>query len=294
MGTLHDRLLFGLSTGGGPFAIDELTATADAVGRPLDWVLWYEEFDAAPPVDAVRAVCQLGARPVITWEPWRWDARPAPLMHLLHVGVYDEHVRHWARELCASGVTVDLRFGHEFNGHWYPWSPSAGTEPARYIQVWRRLHDIFTQEGATGVRWMWSPNAGLPSSPRLEQWYPGDEYVDLIGVDGYNWGTTRDSGGWIEPADLFDETLEEIRTFAGTLPVVIAEVACAEAGGCKANWIGALVDYLSARPEVVGFIWFDHDKETDWRITSSPESTSAMAAALHHVTADREDCGVLT
>jgi len=226
VGTLHDRLLFGLSTGGGPFAIDELTATADAVGRPLDWVLWYEQFDAAPPVDAVRAVCQLGARPVITWEPWRWDARPVPLMHLLHVGVYDEHVRHWARELCASAVTVDLRFGHEFNGHWYPWSPFAGTEPARYIQVWRRLHDIFTQEGATGVRWMWSPNAGLPSSPRLEQWYPGDEYVDLIGVDGYNWGTSRDSSGW--------------------------------------------------------------------RIASSPESTSAMAAALRDVTADREDCGVLT
>ena len=293
MGTLHDRLLFGLSPGGGPFAIDALAATADAVGRPLDWVLWYEEFDSPPPVAAVRAVSELGARPVITWEPWRWDSRPAPLMHLLDVGVYDNHVRHWARELCASGVAVDLRFGHEFNGHWYPWNLCAGTDPGMFVRVWCRLHDIFAQEGASEVRWVWSPNAGPASNQPLERWFPGHEYVDVVGVDGYNWGTSQHASTWVDPAELFDGTLEEIRTFAGTLPVVIAEVACAETGGCKAHWIEALVGYLSGQPEVVGFIWFDHDKETDWRIASSPASTAAMAAALG-IDATRRPCAVST
>ena len=63
-------LFLGLTTARGPFAADDLMATARAVGRPLDWVLWCEDFLAMPPLAELDAVKQLGAQPVITWEPW--------------------------------------------------------------------------------------------------------------------------------------------------------------------------------------------------------------------------------
>lgn len=96
----------------------------------------------------------------------------------------------------------------------------------------------------------------------------------LVPVERQQWSR------WVEPEELFDSTLEEVRTVAGHLPLLITEVACAEAAGSKPGWIGTLLSYLVAQPDVEGLIWFDHDKETDWRITSSAASAAAMAAAL--------------
>ena len=283
VGSAWGRFTFGLSTRGGPFAVDDLTATAEAVDQPLGWVLWYEEFTAAPPSSAVDAVLALGAQPMITWEPWRWDGRPAPTMQMIDSGMYDGQLRRWAHAMDEHAGPVYLRFAHEFNGHWYPWAATS-VAPAAYISVWRRIHRIFAEQGAA-VRWVWSPDAGVTAGP-LEQWYPGDDVVDLVGVDGYNWGTSQEWSRWVEPDALFDAALDEIASFAGP-PVVLTEVGCAEAGGSKPNWIVSLCEFLAERGDVTGLIWFDHDKETDWRIASSAASTAAMAQGLAGIGVER-------
>ena len=63
-------------------------------------------------------------------------------------------------------------------------------------------------------------------------------------------------------------------------PILVTEVGCAESGGRKADWITRLVDFLASQNDVMGFVWFEQNKETDWRITSTPESAAAMASAL--------------
>ena len=267
MGNARDYFSFGVTTQCGPFAIGELSAVADAVGRPLD-------FTAVPQAAALDSVAGVGAQPVITWEPWRWDGRRDPILQRVRSGRYDSHLRRWAATLRTWGSPVALRFGHEFNGHWYPWSAGAGIRHTLYVEVWHHVHEVITTEGATNVRWVWSPTAGLTDGPPLEPWYPGDDYVDVIGVDGYNWGSSQQWSRWVEPEELFDSTLEEVRTVAGHLPLLITEVACAEAGGSKPGWIGTLLSYLVAQPDVEGLIWFDHDKETDWRITRSAASAA--------------------
>jgi hypothetical protein len=40
------------------------------------------------------------------------------------------------------------------------------------------------------------------------------------------------------------------------------------------------VSYLAAQPDVMGFVWFDIQKETDWRINSSTTSATAFKNAL--------------
>ncbi|WP_264010109.1 glycosyl hydrolase, partial [Mycolicibacterium flavescens] len=109
---------------------------------------------------------------------------------------------------------------------------------------------------------------------------PGDDYVDVLGVDGYNWGVRLTSTRWTEPEELFGAALEELRALAPAKPILVTEVGCAESGGSKANWVRRLIEYLDRQHDVIGFVWFEHDKETDWRITSSPSSARAMADAL--------------
>jgi mannan endo-1,4-beta-mannosidase len=279
------RLRFGVSTLGGACELDEVADIAAAVGRRPEMVLWFEDFAADPPVGGIRRVAATGAMPVITWEPWLWrtdrQRDAGALMPQIAAGEHDAHLIAWADALAGTEPPVTIRFAHEFNGDWYPWSPTGGTSPEAYIEAWRHVHDLFHTRGTDHVQWMWAPAAANSAHHELEAWYPGDDCVDVIGIDGYNWGITQPWSRWMPPTEIFASTLAEVQQIADK-PVLIAEVGCAESGGDKAQWIGEFVEWLTAE-DVDGFVWFDHDKETDWRIRSTPRSAAAMAAALSEV-----------
>jgi beta-mannanase len=47
------------------------------------------------------------------------------------------------------------------------------------------VHDLFAAAGARNVTWMWSPNVTYPGAAPLAGLYPGDDYVDWVGLSGY-------------------------------------------------------------------------------------------------------------
>ena len=283
-GSKDSCLRFGVGTPGGLAATDEVAAVASLVGEQPSMVLAFTDFAAAPPIAGLDAVRGLGADPIVTWEPWKhlggdnydWSAFT---MASIIAGVHDDYLYRWADELAAWGQPVYLRFAHEPNGTWYPWSPAGGTSAQSYVQAWRHVRSIFATKNVQNVRWIWAPNVVL-GDEKLADWYPGDDVVDVVGVDGYNWGTSIPGGTWTSPKSLFGESFDQIREFAPDKPILVTEVGSAESGGSKPKWIADLVDYLAGASAVSGFVWFDYDKETDWRISSSPESAEAMTQAL--------------
>jgi len=95
-----------------------------------------------------------------------------------------------------------------------------------------------------------------------------------VGVDGYNGGSALPWGGWRSPEEVFGSSVAELRRVSDR-PLAITEVACAEQGGDKAAWLRALFD-LAVDRDVRALVWFDHDKETDWRLASSPAAAAAV------------------
>jgi mannan endo-1,4-beta-mannosidase len=79
--------------------------------------------------------------------------------------------------------------------------------------------------------------------------------------------------------------VSEVHSIAPGLPLIVAEVGCAEVGGDKAGWVTDFVRWLAEDGRANGFIWFEHDKETDWRMSSSSEAEAAMATVLREVAA---------
>jgi hypothetical protein len=276
-------LRFGVTTPGGFTATSELDGVAALVGEAPSIVMAYADFTVPAPLDGLNAVVARGATPMITWEPWRAgapDQSPYALSRII-AGDFDGHISSWARELASWGRPVDLRFAHEMNGDWYPWAEGVnGNRSGQYVAAWRHVHDIFSAAGATNVSWVWGPNVPYPGSTPLRGLYPGHDYVDKVALDGYNWSTVLPWTMWTRPASLFGPGLGQLRKLAPRKPIIIAETASTEIGGSKARWIRSLVRYLAAQPDVTGFIWFDHDKETDWRIHSSPASAYAFTRAL--------------
>jgi hypothetical protein len=277
------RLRLGLSTPGGPTANGELDAASTTLGESPSIVMSHVDFTHPAPISGLRSVAARGADSLITWEPWQGGAgvdQSAYSNARVVAGDHDAYIRSWGADLAKYGKTVYLRYGHEMNGNWYPWSDGVnGNASGSYVAAWRHVHDLVVAQGATNVRWVWSPNVPYPGSTDLASLYPGADQVDVVALDGYNWGAVPGQR-WTAPADLFGPGLAQLRSIAPGKPLVIAEVASGETGGSKADWDRDLVAYLQAQPDVLGFVWFDFRKEQDWRIDSSAASAAALRDAL--------------
>jgi len=251
-----------------PSVIDDFNAL---VSSPTRLVMWYENWDSGFSSTRFEAAHSRGATPMVTWEPWNRS------LSGMASGQYDAYIRAQAQTTAAYGKRVYIRPMHEMNGDWYPWSVGVnGDTAATYVSAWRRIHTIFDQEGATNVRWVWSPNVDLKFS-ELPAMYPGDAFVDVIGMDGYNWGPTQGWSSWQSMGQVFKRTYDSIGAWNATKPMMLAETASTETGGDKAAWIknGYLNDIPTSLPRVRSVVWFHQNKEQDWRVNSSANSLAA-------------------
>jgi beta-mannanase len=280
--------VFGLATDGiDDAALKSAEATAGSLGRRLDVLTVYDAFarQAPLPSDLLDRITALGTIPMMTWEPWNPTGGAAqPLYSAAQIagGRYDAYIATWAKQAAAYNRYFLIRFAHEMNGNWYPWSVGqSGSTPADYVAAYRRVRRIFDDSGAAQVRWVWSPNVIINGDTDvISRCYPGDDYVDIIGVDGYNFG---DNPGhrWRSPTDLFGPTLNLAARLSQRNPLWITEVGCSDRGGDKAAWIADLLEFLKST-NIEGLIWFEADKigEPDWRLTSSSQTSLAAKRAL--------------
>jgi len=252
------------------------------------------------PESKCNEIVSYGSIPHITWMP-QVSGSPYPLDGIIN-GNYDNYIRGYAKQVKNWGKPLFIRLGHEFNGDWYTYGgakngggtkngfgdPTKPDGPERFISAYRRVHDLFKEEGVKNVVWIWCPNNG--SSPNEswnvpENYYPGDEYVDWIGFDGYNFGKTQSWSGWIEFFDIYSSLYQKFVSY--NKPMMIAEFASVEIGGSKSEWIRkAYSIYLKySFPKIKAVTWFHIRKyegtvDTDWRINSSDLSLKAYQDAI--------------
>jgi len=263
-------------------ALDQFDQDA---GRRPQIIQWYTDWAGLQPfpVENAAAVRARGQTPLITWEPWDWRGtanQPAYSDASILAGTHDAYITRWAQGAAAYGTSVYVRWGAEMNGNWYPWDPGVnGNTAGEYVAAWRHVRALFDSAGATNVKWVWAPTTGYVGSTPLAGVYPGDAYVDLVGVDGYNWGTTQPWSSWQSFSQVFDATITEIRSLTQK-PLWITETASTEQGGNKAAWVTDMFSTLQRDTRITGLVWFNANKETDWRIESSGASQRAFAAGV--------------
>lgn len=258
-----------------------------ALGRRVQIVLWYQHWGGWGPhfepawVERVKAT---GRTPLLTWEPWAPGSAEQPAFALKQVraGEFDAYIASWARALAAYRKTVYLRPMHEMNGNWYPWGGTVNSNsPEDYVAAWRRIWRIFREAGARNVRWVWSPLADdVPATPqnRFERYYPGSRHVDVLALDGYNWGGDFPQyGGWRSFDEIFGNAYRRIARL-GRQPVWIAETGSASKGGDKREWVREMFSAAKRYPRLRAIVWFHVDKERDWRATSPATVAAAFNA----------------
>jgi hypothetical protein len=124
---------------------------------------------------------------------------------------YDE-IRRWALRVRNYRARVWVTFNHEPEALA---SLKMGTS-REYVAAWRQWVRIFRQAGATNARFMWimtDQSFWLPASDRrqAEKWYPGDDWVEGIASDAYNWYTCR--AGIVNPWKSLRKIINPQRRF---------------------------------------------------------------------------------
>ncbi|GCB45844.1 glycoside hydrolase family 26 protein [Streptomyces sp. NL15-2K] len=264
---LHpDHKYLGVAVNGSPRATAPLTAFTEKAGKRPDLREYYAKWGDPFQPEVNRAVWDNGQLPFLVWEPF------SRTVAQIAAGKDDAYIRKFADAVRDYNRPLALSFGHEMNGGWYPWG-GRKTKAADFARAWRHIHDLFRDEGAADVIWVWSPNVINPvPDVRLKPYYPGDAYVDWIGVVGY-----YALSGPTSFRTLFGPTLTEIRRFSRK-PFIVAETGV-EAGERKPAEITDLFAGVRARDDVLGLVWFNLKKEADWRIDSGPLSLAAFREA---------------
>jgi hypothetical protein len=111
-------------------------------------------------------------------------------------GSYNDKWRQFGTNIRARGLDDEsiIRLGWEFNGNWYKWS---AYDPTAWAQCWRNIVTS-AESTAPALRWDWTTNRGAGQSlSDPTRAYPGDAFVDIIGVDSYDgWPGATTEATW--------------------------------------------------------------------------------------------------
>jgi mannan endo-1,4-beta-mannosidase len=252
----HPLRVFGVYVD--PWHVDDW---ARAVGAAPQAVAKFEAFTRGRTVDryAAEAARQGIRRMLVSWEPWApvpaalgidAQSRPQPGLRNIDIarGAQDRYILRFARSLARFPGTVWLRYAHEMNGYWYPWSRGARA----YRWAWRRIVRLFDVAGARNVRFVWSLNANLYEPSRdwmanARRYWPGRRYVDDVGVTVIDFGGEKDYS-----VGRFVPRLRTLRATFGK-PLVLAETNTEYDG--RVAWLRHLRAMLGRMPWIRAVFW---------------------------------------
>lgn len=279
------------------------------VSRKLVWSYVSSHWDRGIvfPAAACRLLHGEGIVPLIGIMPWstleQGTAEKVYTLERLLVGDFDAALRVYAREAASLGFPIMMEFGPECNGSWFPWSGAwhgKGEErygevgwpdgPERFRDAFRRVVRLFREEGAGDVTWVF--HIAADAAPK-EAWnsaryyYPGDEYVDWIGVSVY--GRLREKG----PATPFDAIMSRVYSGLAALspakPIAVLEMGVSDHAGSgdKPGWIRDAFESIHSGkyPRLKAVAWWNKIRRPDGtrstlEIDSSPESLAAYREGI--------------
>jgi beta-mannanase len=205
---------------------------------------------------------------LVFWEPTSgYDS--------INNGSQDSIIKKFAEGAKAYGYPVILAPFHEMNGNWDVWDGTVGNNsPAKFIAAWKRLHDLFS--AATNVKFALAYNSNsVPNTTgnQFDDYYPGDAYVDYVGVDGFNFGSP-----WQSFQSIFSSPLTKLAKY--NKPIYIFSMGSVP-GSQKSAWIADALGVQIFKYPIAGWVWFNQDgNDGNWVVNSDPASLSSFKQVI--------------
>lgn len=257
------RQTWGLFEPSFPLYADPLHRLENRLDYFFKYILLYSDFTSGMPGRRLALTAAEGRIPVLTLQTFSPQLGVTySLTYDLLSGKHDEWLRQYARDVAKFGQPLLFRFNNEMNGDWCAYSAYWSSKDASlYVDSYRYLYHLFAEEGAHNVLWVWNPHDGsYPPFAWNDKllYYPGDAYVDVIGLTGYNAGTYYPGEKWRGFREIYDPLYASYDALFPHKPFMITEFASNSVGGDKVAWIRDAMRYLPRYPRISVAIWWNH------------------------------------
>lgn len=242
--------LFGAAAGDGAEDSTRLEALEERAGRRMAVDRVYRSWDNAAPGAREQRTIAAGRVPLVSFNGGRQDGASIRWASVAS-GAEDAHLRRVADAFRALGQTALVIY------HQNPDKDEAEFGAAEdYRAAYRHVVAVFRDDGARNVRFVWSMRS--PSFPgRADDFYPGDDVVDWIGANAYNYGSTAEGTRWLSLRALLADFVSWAAPRHKLL--VLPEFGCTEEPGVparKAEWLTEASSTLRATPQIRAAIYF--------------------------------------
>lgn len=161
-------------------------------------------------------------------------------------GYFDDELRTWADDARAVGFPLMVEFGTEVNGEWFSWNgswnggdtltgygdPTLPDGPERFRDAYRHIIDLFRARGVTNITWVFHVNCeNIPDESwnRMAAYYPGDSYIDWIGISTYGALTPKEARqDWRLFTEIMDASYPEFSAISANKPLALLEFGAIE------------------------------------------------------------------
>lgn len=291
---LSRHLAYGAFAAGFPGGGLQITQLEHELGAHVAVASSYQGFGDVFPDQNELAEANAGHALLISWD---MGSTAATRFTTFTAGSHDSYLAKVASAVAEFGQPIYLRPWPEMNGDWTAFQPTvtgskpAGGTPAQFIAAWRYVVNFFRSHGATNARWVFNPTSDTyAGTTDVRGIFPGSRYVDVLGLDGFNWGT----GGafqWTSFQQIFKTQYSRLVDLDPGAPVWICEFGSKEPAendgapidptASKANWYSAMLS-STAFPAVQVAVFFDIDKERDWRVASDSQALQVVSTAVRN------------
>lgn len=267
-----NSLKWGIFENTAPESFDFLNTLEKKLDYTFEFLVRYQTFSSGGfPMQEMLNAHQHGRYVELTFQTMNLDERDnSSVIYDILNGKYDDFFNLYAKEIREFNHPILFRLNNEMNGDWCIYSSYyASKDTELFKAVWRYVYKIFKDNGVDNVIWVWNPHDG--SFPDFKwnhylNYYPGDEYVDVIGLTGYNTGTYYPGEKWREFNDiyipLYNEYMELFKK-----PFMVTEFGSNSVGGDKIKWINEMFDTMDKLENIKVAIWWNG---IDWDTQMNP------------------------
>jgi cellulose synthase (UDP-forming) len=169
----------------------------------------------------INQVYKLHALPLLAWSLWQNDslnhiAKDPDVMSRIIAGKYDDQLRSFATQVARLNKPVYISCNTAVAQNKYPLFAQVADKPENYIAAWKYVHDLFDEVGADKVIWIWTPWDSFIGS----QYFPGNDYVDWLGLDLTKFSKDKSSVN-TNSFDSLYRPFHKLPLFKSGLPVIV-------------------------------------------------------------------------
>ena len=282
----NNKQVWGLYEPSYPYNTSPLHQLEEKLEYSFNYMLLYSDFDSGMPGERLRLAAGEDRIPVLTLQTFSpLEGYTAAMTYDLLAGKYDEFLRDYAKDVAAYGKPLLFRFNNEMNGDWCAYSAYHSSKDAGlYVESYKYVYRIFAEAGANNALWVWNPHdVSFPDFNwnHYLTYYPGDEYVDVVGLTGYNAGTYYKGEEWRGFKEIYDPLYAEYDELFPHKAMMITEFGSNSVGGDKVAWITEAVAHMVDYPRIGVAIWWngcDYDGSVPSRIYKLDETEETLEA----------------